>query len=109
VQQDNTDKERTQRKSYVWLHPPRKIELQPYDELFVLTENYQDEESSTSKKETAGTETAEPSGGNMKNEGKKIQNESMKSLSRLNSVLVDLQYNSSELQRNTMESGSLLM
>ena len=64
---------------------------------------------STSKKETAGTETAEPSGGNMKNEGKKIQNESMKSLSRLNSVLVDLQYNSSELQRNTMESGSLLM
>ena len=44
----------------------------------------------------------------MKNEGKKIQNESMKSLSRLNSVLVDLQYNSSELQRNAMESGSLL-
>ena len=57
VQQDNTDKERTQRKFYVWLHPPRKIELQPYDELFVLTENYQDEESSASKKEAAGSET----------------------------------------------------
>ena len=26
------------RKSYVWLHPPRKIELNVYDELFVLCE-----------------------------------------------------------------------
>ena len=31
--------ERMQRKSYVWLHPPRKITLAQYDELFVLCEN----------------------------------------------------------------------
>ena len=30
--------EKTQRKSYVWLHPPRKIELSLYDLLFVLCE-----------------------------------------------------------------------
>jgi hypothetical protein len=30
--------EKTQRKSYVWLHPPKKIELNIYDQIFVLGE-----------------------------------------------------------------------
>ena len=38
-----------------------------------------------------------------------MQNESFKSLSRLNSALVDLQYNASELQRNAIDTGNLLM
>lgn len=33
-----------QRKSYVWLHPPRKIELSIYDELFVLCEKDEKDE-----------------------------------------------------------------
>jgi hypothetical protein len=30
--------EKSQKKSYMWLHPPRNIELSIYDELFVLCE-----------------------------------------------------------------------
>jgi len=35
--------EKTQRKSYVWLHPPKKIELNIYDQLFVLCEKSEKE------------------------------------------------------------------
>lgn len=34
----NHGEEKTQRKQYVWLHPPKNIELSIYDELFVLCE-----------------------------------------------------------------------
>jgi len=73
----------------------------------VLTENRVDEDISASKKDSS----SQPAGasGNLKNEGRKLQNESIKSLSRLNAALVDLQYNAGELQRNAVESGSLLM
>lgn len=33
------NEEKSQKKSYMWLHPPRNIELNIYDELFVLCEN----------------------------------------------------------------------
>lgn len=72
----------------------------------MLTENSVDEDISTKK--DSGSEPTEASG-NLKNEGRILQNESFKSLSRLNSALVDLQYNASELQRNAIDTGNLLM
>jgi hypothetical protein len=35
--------EKTQRKSYVWLHPPKKIELNIHDQIFVLCEKSEKE------------------------------------------------------------------
>ena len=44
----------------------------------------------------------------MKNEGKKIQNENLKSMSKLNSMLKNLLYSSKELCENVVNSGQLL-
>ena len=41
----------------------------------------------------------------MKNEGKKIQNENLKSMSKLNSMLKNLLYSSKELCENVVNSG----
>jgi hypothetical protein len=65
--------EKTQRKSYVWMHPPKKIELNIYDQLFVLCENNEKENLANEQKSkmdmTQGQGTL---GKNIKNEGKKI-------------------------------------
>ena len=78
--------EKTQRKSYVWLHPPKKIELNIYDQLFVLCEK--NEKESMPDNQKAKSELGSGQTGNLgksiKNEGKKIQNENLKELSKLN-------------------------
>jgi hypothetical protein len=63
--------EKTQRKSYVWMHPPKKIELNIYDQLFVLCENNQKEnQDQKSKIDLSAAQSG--TGKNIKNEGKKI-------------------------------------
>ena len=44
----------------------------------------------------------------MKNEGKKIQNENLKELGKLNTKLRDLLFSSKELCNNVEKSGTLL-
>jgi hypothetical protein len=51
--QESGDAQRSQRKSYVWLHPPRRIELTPLDELFVLTENSEHDDGDQGAKQEA--------------------------------------------------------
>ena len=97
--------ERIQRKSYVWLHPPRKIELAQFDQLFVLCENAEKDDIKADLKDTQGETNTATLGGSLKNEGKKMQNESMKSLGKLNAALKELSYFSSELQKNVEKSG----
>jgi hypothetical protein len=64
--------ERSQRKNYVWLHPPRKIELNVYDEIFVLCEkNEKDEVSANEAKGQNESQGSQYAAANMKNEGKK--------------------------------------
>lgn len=102
--------EKTQRKSYVWLHPPKQIELNIYDQLFVLCEKNEKENPHDAQKSKVdiGTGQGGSLGKNIKNEGKKIQNENLKELGKLNTKLKDLLYFSSELQDNFEKSGSLL-
>lgn len=66
--------EKTQRKSYVWMHPPKKIELNIYDQLFVLCENNEKEniQDAQKSKMDVGQGSAGTLGKNIKNEGKKI-------------------------------------
>ena len=54
------------------------------------------------------TEAQSSSGKNLKSEGKKVQNENIKELSKLNSLLKDLLYSSKELCDNVEKSGELL-
>mmetsp|Transcript_13235 Transcript_13235/g.20663 ORF Transcript_13235/g.20663 Transcript_13235/m.20663 type:complete len:217 (-) Transcript_13235:20-670(-) len=96
--------EKTQRKSYMWLHPPRKIELSISDELFVLCEKNVKESMQENQKD----KTPPPGGKPLKNEGKKIQSENLKELNKLNSMLKELLYSSKELQNNVERSGGLL-
>ena len=100
--------EKTQRKSYVWLHPPRKIELSIYDELFVLCERNERDDIADGQKAKTEPGQGGSTGSNLKNEGKKIQNENLKELTKLNTLLKELQYSSSELQENIEKSGELL-
>jgi hypothetical protein len=98
--------EKIQRKSYMWLHPPPKIELSFYDELFVLCEKNDKENQDQQKGKNDGQTGS--SGKSMKNEGKKVQNENIKELNKLNSMLKDLLYSSKELSENVEKSGELL-
>ena len=102
--------EKTQRKSYVWMHPPKKIELNIYDQLFVLCENNEKENLQESQKSKidVGQGSSGSLGKNIKNEGKKIQNENLKELGKLNSKLRDLLYSTNELCDNFAKSGKLL-
>ena len=99
----------------MWLHPPRKIELSISDELFVLCEKSEKETMQDDKKKA---EDQGFSGGKQsknfieikreKNEGKKIYNENIKDLGKLNSMLKDLLYSSTELMLNVEKSGKML-
>jgi hypothetical protein len=90
----------------VWLHPPKKIELNFYDELFVLCENVEKENHKDNQKEKS--ETGGQAIVGKKKEGTKIQNEIMKDLNKLNSNLKDLLFSSKELLTNVQLSGDLL-
>ena len=98
--------EKAQKKSYMWLHPPRGIELSIYDEPFVLCEKNDKENIQDAAK--AKTDLLGTQGKSMKNEGKKIQNENVKELNKLNYLLKDLLQSSKELQENVENSGELL-
>ena len=62
---------KTPKKSYVWLHPPKKIVLNLYDELFVLCEKSEKENVKEQKKNNDGN-TDSVGGKSNKSEGKKI-------------------------------------
>jgi hypothetical protein len=66
--------EKTQRKSYVWLHPPKKIELNIYDQLFVLCEKSEKENLLETQKAKSDLNSGQAGnlGKTIKNEGKKI-------------------------------------
>ena len=64
--------EKTLRKSYVWMHPPKKIELNNYDQLFVLCENNEKETSGIQKAKNEANNGQSTIGKSIKNEGKKI-------------------------------------
>lgn len=77
--------------------------------MFVLCENAEkDDIREPNLKDTQGESSSAAIGGSLKNEGKKMQNESMKSLGKLNAALKELSYFSSELQKNVEKSGQLL-
>ena len=95
----------------MWLHPPRRIELSISDELFVLCEKSEKDtmqDQQKSKTETEGGAEGKDKNFRSKNEGKKIQNENLKELSNLNSMLKDLFYTSKELMTNVEKSGKML-
>lgn len=101
--------ERPQKKSYVWLHPPKKIEVGLQDQLFVLcekTEKQSMQDANRGKNDGAGNQVSNEKG--LNNEGKKIQNENMNMMHQLNDCLKDLEYSTSELLENVERSGSLL-
>ena len=105
VKQDDT---KTPKKSYVWLHPPKKIVLNLYDELFVLCEKSEKENVQEQKKANNEANSQSVGGKSNKTEGKKIQNEIMKEMNKLNGSLKDLLYSSKELAINVEKSGQLL-
>jgi hypothetical protein len=63
--------EKSKRKSYVWLHPPRKVELSIYDQLFVLSEKNDREELHEGKDKKESEKTSSDAI-NSKNDGKKV-------------------------------------
>jgi len=64
--------EKSQKKSYMWLHPPRRIELSICDELFVLCERNEKDTMQEISKAKSDISQPNQSGKPMKNEGKKI-------------------------------------
>ena len=100
--------EKSQKKSYMWLHPPRNIELSIYDELFVLCEKSEKENVQEQKKANNDANSQSVGGKSNKTEGKKIQNEIMKEMNKLNGSLKNLLYSSKELAINVEKSGTLL-
>ena len=54
------------KKQYVWLHPPKKIELSIFDELFVLSEKNEKESQQESQKNISDATLEEK---NLKNSG----------------------------------------
>jgi len=55
------------KKQYVWLHPPKKIELSIFDELFVLSEKNEKETAQESQKNVPDAANLEEK--NLKNSG----------------------------------------
>lgn len=81
----NMDKEeKSNKKPYVWLHPPKMLELTIHDELFVLCDKNPNSNDSGSKaranNEVQGSKL-------LKNEEKKVQKENLSKLANLNSML----------------------
>lgn len=68
------------------MHPPKKIELNIYDQLFVLCEKSEKENLLETQKAKSDLNSGQAGnlGKTIKNEGKKIQNENIKELGRLN-------------------------
>ena len=59
--------EKNLKKQYVWLHPPKKIELSIFDELFVLSEKNEKETAHESQKNVPDAANLEEK--NLKNSG----------------------------------------
>lgn len=89
------------------MHPPRNIQLNVYDELFVLSEKNDKENL---KDPTKAKEEGDVNGANkaMQNQGKKIQLENIKQLGKFNQKLNDLLYSTKELEENAQRTESLL-
>jgi len=74
-------------KPYVWLHPPKNIELSPNDELFVLSDrNLMD----WLKDDEVGGRTSVDSSKLIKNEEKKTQEAIVNRMKDLNKKLTEL-------------------
>lgn len=98
--------EKNLKKQYVWLHPPKKIELSIFDELFVLSEKNEKETAQESQKNVPDAANLEEK--NLKNSGQKIQNENIKSLEKLNENLKELLFSAKEMEENGRRTGELI-
>jgi len=98
------------KKSYVWLHPPKKIELNIHDQLFVLCEKREKENQFDKNKGKidAGAGNQSNIEQTMKADGTRVQNELMKRFDSLNQGLKELLFSSKELDENVKKSGNLL-
>lgn len=86
---------------FVWLHPPKNIELLPNDELFVLSDrNLMD----TFKDEAAGARQFVDSSKLLKNEEKKTQEANVNKMRDLNKKLNNLSQASKEWEKDVEQS-----
>ena len=82
---------------FVWLHPPKHIELLPSDDLFVLSDrNLMD----TFKDEAAGAKQFVDSTKLLKNEEKKTQEANVNKMKDLNKKLNNLSQASKEWEKD---------
>ena len=111
---------RNNKKPYVWLHPPKFIELSIHDELFVLCDKDPKENIAASTADNMKMDhtrlthdltarngmTLGGTGGLisgeklLKNEEKKQQKENIQKLTNLNNMLQDLLFSTKELSSN---------
>ena len=89
---------------FVWLHPPKNIELLPNDELFVLSDR-----NLMGQDEAAGTRQGVDSTKLLKNEEKKTQEANVNKMKDLNKKLNNLSQASKEWEKDVEQSQKYIM
>ena len=106
---------RSQRKPYVWIHPPKDLELSAHDELFVLCDSTPNDIINGRQADVKTRTNLDLLGGGVgtvnkmfKNEDRLLQKDSMQKLFQLNGLLQDLLFSTKELADNVQKASEFI-
>lgn len=98
------DKQGEQKKSYVWLHPPKRLLLNPQDQLFVLSDCKQQKDVAAEIQKGKGDDNRI----SKKGEGKKAEHNVINDLVKLNQSLKDMLFSTKELEENVVKTDDMV-